>query len=567
MGIIDTMKMRVNPERLSGYVSTDIHAQSVPVSAHRALTASGERLKLSNSDDALRLRNRAYKEWQEEAWAYYDAIGEIKYGFGMLASVLSRIRLYAALNVDPDAVPVSTLNYRRRLAEQSKEEQQEDVETEMTVPPAITKEVMAYMEELVSDLFTGHGGSSGFLRTFALNMSVPGECYLIKIKDKWFIKSTSEIDVDASGQIFLRPQRTSSGTSGTAGGLDGTKKLPKHTLVYRIWKEHPRYSEEPESSMMGLREVCEELISLQQMIRTSARSRLHGGILFVPDDLVAAGSSIAEDIADEEEKLDELTGALYDNMTAPITDERSASSVVPTILTGPAESGQHLHHIQMERKVDQHLVERADRALERILQGLDMPKDFVTGLANVRYTNAKNIDESLYKSHIEPLALMLCDALRITYFIPHIKSKFPTLNKKELDMLTLWYDPSEIVTKADPAESADKGFDAMVLSADAWRQAHGFSDADAPTEEELALRAFLGSTIPPETVGVLFNHVFPTVLAAQRKANLEKSSVPMDETAQELLYGEVQVPSSQTVRNGSEPTSYEDIARTASTVS
>lgn len=529
MGIIDRAR-----DLMGGNIPTpyEAPAQAQPASALRPITASGEKIDLRNQDDIANMRYRVYAEWQHDAWGYYDAIGEIKYGFGMLASVLSRVRLFPSLNLDPDSVPISTVNYRRRRTELTDQENAEEVEQELKAPESITDEVMDYMEELIENLSSGPGGMSSFLRSYTLNMAVPGECYLVEIKGEWSIKSSSEIVVDAGGQVLLRRQRVLGGANASGGSVTsngstvGDVVLPKTTPLIRIWREHPRYSLEPESSMLGLREACDELLTLQRMIRAVARSSMNAGVLFIPDSLRAAGSTIAEDIATDEELSEELIATLYDNFVAPITDETNAASVVPTILTGPGAAGKEIQYIEINRKVDQFLTERCDRALERVLQGIDMPKDFVTGMANVRYTNAKNIDESLYKSHIEPMVLMLVDALNVGYFRPMLRKKFSKTQLSDRDLrkyLTVWYDPSEIVTRADPAESADKGFDKFALSADAWRAAHGFADTDAPSELEQAVRMLQKSPLPPDLVTPLFNAVFEQLVEKQRAQNMAKN--------------------------------------------
>ena len=75
-------------------------------------------------------------------------------------------------------------------------------------------------------------------------------------------------------------------------------------------------------------------------------------------------------------------------MTTPIADQDSAAAVVPLLIRGPAELGEKIKLFKFERSFDPALAERADRALDRIMQGIDVPKDVVTGLANVKYSNA-----------------------------------------------------------------------------------------------------------------------------------------------------------------------------------
>lgn len=515
-------------------------ATAIRRSSPRSITASGRQLNLSKARDRDMLRNRVYSEWQNEAWAYYDAIGEIKYGFLMLASVMSRIRLYAALDVDQDSAPTSIVAYRSRQEDAEGNEHNRDEKKGLKAPSYITEEVMQYAEKLVSDLTNGTGSHSELIRRYSVNTSVAGECYLIYHDDEWQIRSNNEILASVDGKVYIRQVRamTNHDASMSSPTTDD-EPLEEGAYVGRIWRSHARYLTEPDSSMLSIRESCDELLVIQRMIRAIARSRMNAGLLYLPDGLTVAGSSLAEDVADEEEQMDELLQDLYDSMTDPIEDESSPASVVPLVVTGPEGFGKEISYITMSRESDQWLVDRADRALERIMQGLDMPKDFVTGLANLKYTNAQSIDAALYKSHVEPNIVMLCDTLNSMYFKPAILAKFPELKDKDLSKLCMWYDPSEVVTSVDPSQAAKEGYDNYALSADVWRKSHGFSDTDAPSEEEVALRFLLNkATLQPDQVSALFTAAFPNLLKKHRTEVVENSENPMPESARRMLYPE-----------------------------
>jgi hypothetical protein len=182
------------------------------------------------------------------------------------------------------------------------------------------------------------------------------------------------------------------------------------------------------------------------------------------------------------------------------------------------------------------LAERADRVLERILQGLDVPKDVVTGLANVKYSNALQIDESLYKAHIEPLMLLIVDALTVVYLRPYlIASGFA---ETDVQRLVVWYDPSSVATRNDRAADADSGFDRMAVSFDAWRRAHGFGDADAPSPDEVALRlVFEKGMITPELTEAMIGAFAPDVMAATKTQQQSSSVGPIPDAVQDILQG------------------------------
>lgn len=466
------------------------HAVAAPWNAQRAITASAERIQISGLANA----QRPYSTWQTEAWNGYERVGEIHYGFNLLANLLSRLRIFGALVGEANEAPqdVGSVGGKKK------------------VDSRLAADIIQVMNELQGDDFTG------LVRSFSLNMSVPGECYLIHLPSgKWTIRSVDEVQVRSTGYLLV-PMR---------GATTEQVQLSKDTYVARIWRQHPRYSREPDSSMVGVADSIEELLMLSRLVRGAARSRMNAGLLFIPDGLSAvSGQPTAEPPL--EEPADPITalqnaasmptdgGFLQElmlSMTTPISDEGSASGVVPMLTTGPGELGAAIRHITFDRASDDWLVKRADRALERILQGIDVPKEVISGLESVKYSNAVIIDENLYKSNIEPLGLTFVDALTSVYLKPRLKSL--GWKDKDLERIVVWYDPSEIVTRPNSADESTQGIDRMLLSPAAWRREHGYAESDAPTEAELALLLMMRvSTIPDAAMVELMKAAMPKLL-------------------------------------------------------
>jgi hypothetical protein len=243
-----------------------------------------------------------------------------------------------------------------------------------------------------------------------------------------------------------------------------------------------------------------------------------------------------------EEAADDFEDQLIDAMTTPIKDEDSASAVVPLIIRGPAELGDKIKQFKFERSFDPALAQRADRVLERIMQGLDVPKDVVTGLANVKYSNALQIDEALYKAHIEPLMLLIVDALTVMYLRPYLVANgYP---EAEVNKVQIWYDPSQVATRNDRAADADMGFDKMAISFDSWRRAHGFSESDAPDPTELALRLVLTKgAIAPELTESMLNAFSPEVMKNVRAQASAATGAPIPADVNQILEQATGMPS------------------------
>lgn len=519
-------------------VISDIsYAQALPYSAPRPITAAAVQIAINDKGEVERFKQRrtgGSSDWQSEAWEYYDAIGEIKYAFNLVASVVSRIRLYAAAVDNPAESPVPVHN--------------SDV---------VDQRLASAAERALSRLDSAYGGQAGLLRDAALNLSVSGECYLVQfparkgsgIPESWDIRSTDELQVDAKNQYLIIPRRdvVTSGGKNAAAAL----RLPNTSFVGRIWRAHPRYSEEADSSMRGLLDLCAELLLLNRTFRATARSRLNAGALYLPDGLSVAASPDPDYPYDDENNLspdmtadeaaDEFEDQLIDAMTTPIRDEDSASAVVPLIIRGPAELGDRIKQFKFERSFDPSLAQRADRVLERILQGLDVPKDVVTGLANVKYSNALQIDEALYKAHIEPLMLIIVDALTVMYLRPALLSA--GFREEDVKRVCLWYDPSQVATRNDRAADADSGFDRMAISFDTWRRAHGFSTADAPDAKEIALRLLMEKgSVSPELTQQMINSISPEIMNKIREVQQAESVAPVPPEIEQILNQAAGVP-------------------------
>lgn len=299
--------------------------------------------------------------------------------------------------------------------------------------------------------------------------------------------------------------------------------------------------------MLGVLDPLSELLLINRTFRATARSRLNAGLLYLPDGLTGSGTlstdavtvvgqdePVPETYGDETE--DQVEDQLVESMTTPIVDEESAAAVVPLILRGPAELADKIKLLKFERSFDPALTSRSDKLLDRIMTGLDIPKDLIGGLAHTRYSNAIAIDEGMYKAHIEPLVLLICDALTVVYLRPALIAMGYT--PEQAERCVVWYDPSEIVTHPDRAQAANDGFDRNALSDSAWRRAHGFTDQDAPDADDLILRiAMARGQLSPELTEALLRYAAPHLFGQVTAAQQAVSDSPLPPEVQQALGG------------------------------
>lgn len=345
-----------------------------PYQSPRSLLASAQRIDISNPIHAEKFASsRKRTSWQKDAWDFYDLIGEIKFSANLVANVLSRINLYVAYITDTARVP----SHIRQVDEAS--------------------EYADLAENILALLETDDGGASNVLRLAALNMFVAGEFYLVKIPGETFldgpsfeIRSTDEVHIEGTGdkiQIFLK------------GSPNEDKKfwkaLPQNSFICRMWRKHPRYTQDADSSVRGVLDDCDDLVVYSREARSISLSRIPAGLLFVPDSLQksATPDSDEDDLSDgtdvqEYDLAQDITNAFIE----PITDETNPHNSAPLVITGPAEAGKDIRYISTERTYDQMYQKNLEFKIERILSALDIPKDISKGLADVKYCASEDTE-------------------------------------------------------------------------------------------------------------------------------------------------------------------------------
>lgn len=481
----------------------------------RPLVASAARVNLSMQEqiEAI-LRQRQTHRWQEDAWEYYDLVGEVKQAATLLANVSSRVRLYPAFVVDKDAIPSII----------------DDVKD---IPDALKEQANAAMMLLA----TGNGGIAGLLRDAAINLFVAGECFLIREPsklstgepEKWQIRSTSEFVKTTYTDKNTGKKITKMGIKESKNAQEGGPdfiNLPSNAFVGRIWRSHARYSKDPESSMLGVLELLDELLLIDKSSRGVVRSRLNNGIFAIPDEIGQIAQSDGEiegedgEVADLSESISQdIEEDLMEALIEPIKNEGSASSVTPVFFRVPSQYIEQLRHITFERAHDPAIAARYEKVIDRIMTALDLPKDVMAGFANIKYSNALVVEESLYKAHVEPLILMIVDALTVIFLRPVLRGLgFP---EDLVARVTIWYDPSGITAKPDKASAANTGYTQQTISGAAWRRENGFSETDAPTQLEIAQRMAVNKGLMSEPVTeALLKTLIPEVLNKVRAESM-----------------------------------------------
>lgn len=483
--------------------SQDGATQAAPYDQPRPVTAATQPLNLSKSKNPQELRT--VSAWQTAAWNYYDQLGEIKYAYGTMAQIAARAILYPAFLEDSAEVPVELQAYIDSLDQLTPEEQDE-----LEFSKEELEEVTRICQEAESDLFAS--GQAEMIRLTALNFLVAGEGYLVRTQEgKWTIASTTEFHYGTPS--YLERSKSSSNSS--------TKKiLDEDAYVARMWRPHPRYHDEPESNMLGALDACEIIVLMDQVVRATFRSRLGAGVIVIPAGLVPADGT-------------PLDQALAQVTVEPVESEAAQASVTPLILSGPPDLADKIKRTELGRKIDEEMIQVAEGAMGRLMAALDVPKDWLAGVAGSRFSTAVVIDNNMYKAHVEPMLMTICDAYTSAYLQAVLRKN--NVREALIERIVFWYNPSQIVTRPDNSLAANEGYDRFLLSGETWRRARGYNEHDAPTPDEILTRMALTNPVPEDFHAPLLKRLDPEFFDRTRLAAQEEAGIPPE--IQSLLDG------------------------------
>ena len=103
---------------------------------------------------------------------------------------------------------------------------------------------------------------------------------------------------------------------------------------------------------------------------------------------------------------------------------------------------------------------------------------------------------------------------------------------------------------------ATQGYDRYILSEEAWRRTHGFSEADKPAPDEIIRRLVVSKgQLPDALTEALLHWIAPQVLEAARAGNPQAAENIPPEVAQALGQPPSQAPAEPAAP---EPTPFED---------
>ena len=252
--------------------------------------------------------------------------------------------------------------------------------------------------------------------------------------------------------------------------LDADRKPVEAGVGYRLWTPHPRHSDEPDSPVRSVLEICEELLILTASVRGTAVSRMTNGIFYIPTEM---SFNAPEPLGAEDAENNIFLADYVEHVQNQIENPGAAESKVPFLLEGAYDYGDRLRWIQTHDPQNDYLErELRKEAVQRMAMGLDMPPEALMGMTDANHWTAKQVMHDMWRSHGIPKAEQFADELSEAY----LRAALEEENYPGWQDIVVGMDDSQVVISPDRTEDADKALDRIAISFAAYREMKGIPE-------------------------------------------------------------------------------------------
>lgn len=408
----------------------------------RAITASAALLGDPESEVA-RLQREG---WQQQALYYARIVPELSFSSTFYSKMMRQLRIFPAL-LQPDG-------------------KLERIEDDLPV-------------RILNRIQDPGGGIANILGSYGRLGFITGEGQLFgrlldTDREEWRYVWNDEllVDMGAGNQprtITWRPMTSSKPV---------TYQWGTEAISYRFWTPDPGRSGEAWSPMRGTLQVAAELVALTAAVMATATSRTTSGMLLVPQEIAPAP---AEGGSDEDPMMEPLMEDLVNHLVAQKENAGTAEAVAPFVLSGAHEFLNEVRMIPLHDTQNDYAEKELRReAVERLAQGLDMPKEMLTGVGQTNHWAAKQIMDDRWRSHGSEMGQQFCNDLNQAYYRPALKEAgWDRWHETVIGM-----DDSAIIMPADMLDAVREAAKYAAVGRPGMRRLMNIPEEMAPTPEE-----------------------------------------------------------------------------------
>jgi hypothetical protein len=407
-----------------------------PATTDVALVASSAPVDLPKLDVTWEMPGRQ-QPWQREVYRYRDVVGEVDYAARLMASAVSRARLYLAeLGDTGDAdKEVDTVKVRRILAK----------------------------------TLGGPDRRREEMKILGYNLFLAGEAFLLGIAgdtpdgDEWYGLSVNEFTRKA-GKLTCRPK-------------DKDIQIRSTDILRRVWLADPNQRSKARGPSKSARLVMRELEVHTKDVFARADSRLAGaGMLLWPAGTVVSGGSGST--------ADDVTKRMVNQAAESLKGTGTAESVVPIVIEAPPDVMDKIRHVTFSSDQQKTSVEQRAECIRRLALQMDMTPEQLLGMSDASHWSAWYIDASSAHAHVIPMLDVICEAIYNAQIAP-ILARTPGMDPKKY---ALRADISALIIRPQLLKDTLDLYERGLVSADEVLRAGSYLPGAAPGEKERAQR-------------------------------------------------------------------------------
>jgi hypothetical protein len=396
------------------------------------------------------------RDWQSKAFDHSTVIPELSFANRLIANTFSRGIIRA---VEVKQTKRGVTNY----------------------VPTSNKKVLEFIQSIGNQF----GGMSQVLFSSALSLSIAGEGHLIAVPRPyggfdWTFVSPSEFVMSKDGFGKTTMYRVNE--------LGVRSELPAGSFWARFWVPDVQHSDAPDSPIRHMMSVCDEVRVLSALINVIARSKIASGMFGVADELSFGYDETADESSEDDGFSDPFTRDYFTQLTSTLDDPGDVAAFVPLLVRGPKEFlPSKENFITFERPLDEIILKLRDDAVKRLVTGLDLPAELVTGKSGTSSWSGLSIDADFVSRHIEPLGILWASLFTRRVLHPFLEQ----MGVSDPSRFAVIYDTSEIAAKVDLGKTALELFDRQAISVDSLRRLSGVEEADGPDDTDFVRQVVL----------------------------------------------------------------------------
>lgn len=354
-----------------------------------------------------------------------------------------------------------------------------DVWTPVTDDPVVSSVLRSYRNQ--------HDSSAALVRRHAWHYQVSGEAIQTVEQSPsgdvfWYIHGTTAVQVSGADRPVL--------VADLPGGSvfnGGAREVPPDQ-VRRFWQPDEDYPMLATSPLLAVLEDCERYVLLGRRTKREAKSALGmNGLLFTPESAhrYPTGPDGRPSLYSQlDQDLTQIASKGWES------DEGLASLAPFSVHYGNDKDTVVPQWIDVGKTLDPKVLEARREALECIVRGLPIPNIIgIEGTAGAtgNHWNAWKVSEDFF-SAVAPLADTIThDDITSSVFHPILR-QLSSAGKWQgnPDEWRVGYDPTPVIIHPDKAGRSVELYKVGALSRLTTLIENGFSELDAPSDEELA---------------------------------------------------------------------------------